>query len=115
VTRLDCEGLQRDPLAEEPEAPTVSVTRRHRIHLLAHPVEGLVVTAGLVDAAAVPIDGGGATTGSTRTAGTTAVVMVVTARWSSWPVATPGVCTGGPKTDAEQAGGSDPGCQCRYG
>ena len=48
----------------------MSVAGGHRVHLLAVPVEGLVVKPALVDAAAVPVDRAGTT-----------VVTVIAACW----------------------------------
>src|SRR6478672_6604545 len=102
VTRLNDIGLQRNPLTEEPEAPSVSVACGQRVHLLTHPIERLVVKSALVDAATVPVDRGRAT-----------VVSMVTAWWSAWTVAPPRICTGRSKADTEQSGNSDSGCDSR--
>jgi hypothetical protein len=101
-----CFGLQRNPLAEEPESPSVSVAGGHRVHLLTHPVERLVVETGLVDASAVPVDRGGAMVVARVIA---RVVAMVPAWWSARPVATPLICTGRSKANAEQSGNSDSG------
>jgi hypothetical protein len=78
----------------------------HRVHLLAHPIEGLVIESALVDAAAVPVDRGGPTVVSM-------VVSMVTARRGAGMVASlPGICTGRSEADAEQSCGTDSGCQC---
>jgi hypothetical protein len=68
----------------------MSVACRYRVHLLTHPVEGLVVTASLVDAAAVPVDRAAAT-----------VVAVVTAGRSARTITTPRICTGRSEAEAE--------------
>jgi hypothetical protein len=68
----------------------VPVAGRHRFHLLAVPIEGLVVGAALVDAATVPVDRTGA-----------AVVSMVTTHWLAWAVASPWIGTRRAKTDAE--------------
>jgi hypothetical protein len=93
-------GLQRNPLAEEPEAPAGAVARGNREHLLAHPVEGLVIESALVDAATVPVAGA-------------TVVAVVTAGRSARTVATPRICTGRSEAEAEQSSGPDSGGQGR--
>jgi len=68
----------------------MSVAGGHRVHLLAVPVEGLVVGATLVDAAAVPVDRAGTT-----------VVTVIAACWLAWTVATPRICTCCSKANTE--------------
>jgi hypothetical protein len=81
----------------------MSVACRYRVHLLTHPVEGLVVTASLVDAAAVPVDRPRAT-----------VVAVIAALRGTWTVATRSrICTGRSEADTEQPRDSDSSCQCR--
>jgi hypothetical protein len=90
VTRLELVGLQRNPLAKEPETPAVSVAGGQRVHLLTHPVEGLVVTTSLIDAAAMPVDG----------ARTTVVSMIATC-WLAWPITSPRICACRSKTDTE--------------
>jgi len=102
VTASNCVDLQLNPLAEEPESPSVSVARGHRLHLLTHPVERLVVKTALVDAATVPVDRGRAT-----------VASMVTAWWSTRAVAPPRICTGRSKADTEQSANSDSGCDSR--
>ena len=62
----------------------------HRGHLLTHPVERLVVTPALIDAAAVPID----------RAGAVVVAMVIAAR-STRMVASPLVSVRGADADAK--------------
>lgn len=99
---LEYVDLQRNPLTEEPEAPSVSVAGLNRVHLLTHPVEGLVIKTALVDAATVPVDRAWAT-----------IVSMVTARWGTRAVASPGVCTGSAEADAEESCNTDSGCQCR--
>jgi len=68
----------------------MSVAGGHRVHLLAVPVEGLVVKPALVDAAAVPVDRAGTT-----------VVTVIAACWLAWTVATPRICTCCSKANTE--------------
>jgi hypothetical protein len=63
---------------------------------LAVPVEGLVVEAALVDAAAVPVD-----------RGRTTIVAMITACGSAGTVAPPRICTSRAKADAEQSRNSD--------
>jgi hypothetical protein len=46
---------QRNPLAEEPEAPSRAVACRHRRHLMAVPVERLVVLPPLVEPSPLPV------------------------------------------------------------
>ena len=82
----------------------MSVAGGHRVHLLAVPVEGLVVGATLVDAAAVPVDRAGTT-----------VVTVIAACWLTWTVATPRICACRTNTDTEQPGNSDSSCERRCG
>ena len=99
--------LQRNPLTEEPESPSVSVAGRHRVHLLTHPVEGLVVATGLVDAATMPVD-------RSCTTVVSMVVSMVTAWRGTRAVASPLVCTGRSQADAEKSRNTDSGSQCRY-
>ena len=82
------------------------VAGRNRVHLLTHPVEGLVIKTALVDAATVPVDRAGAT-----------VVSMVTAWRGTRAVASPGVCTGCSEADAENSCNTDSGgqCRCSYG
>jgi hypothetical protein len=68
----------------------VTVAGWDGVHLLAHPVEGLVVTTSLIDAATMPVD----------RAGTTVVSMIITLR-STWAVTSPWICTCGSKPNAE--------------
>ena len=74
----------------------MTVAGGNGVHLLTHPVERLVVTAGLVDAATVPVDGAGA-----------AVVTVISTRWLAGAVATPRICACRAKTDTQQPGNAD--------
>ena len=65
----------------------------HRVHLLTHPVEGLVVKTALVDAATVPVDRAGAA------AVVSMVVSMVTALLVARAVTSPGGCTGRSEAD----------------
>jgi hypothetical protein len=91
VTRFESADLQRNPLTEEPETPAISIAGGHRVHLLAIPIERLVVKPALVDAAAVPVD----------RAGTATVISVVTTRWLPGAVAPPWICTCRSKSNTE--------------
>jgi hypothetical protein len=87
----------------------VAITGWDWVHLLAIPVEGLVVEPALVDTAIVPVDGG-------RAAMVVPMVVTVVAAWrSARTVAAPRICAGSSKANAEQSGDSDSGCQscCR--
>ena len=81
----------------------MSIARRHRVHLLTVPVEGLVVEAGLIDTATVPVDW----------AGTTTVIAVVTARRLPWVIASPWIRTSCSEPDTEQPGNTDSGRERR--
>jgi hypothetical protein len=67
----------------------VSIAGGQRVHLLTHPVEGLVVTASLIDAAAMPVD-----------RARTTVVSVIATRWLAWPITSPRIGTGRSQADA---------------
>jgi hypothetical protein len=82
----------------------VTVAGWDGVHLLTHPVEGLVVTTSLIDAATMPVG----------RAGTTVVSVIITLR-STWAVTSPRICTGRSKADTEQPGNSDSRCERRCG
>jgi len=82
----------------------VAVAGRHRVHLLAVPVERLVVEPALVDAAIVPFDGRGAPV----------VLMITALRGTGTVAALPWVSVGRCEPYTGESCNPDSRCECRY-